>query len=83
MAELEELHHLCRRHRLRLGLHLLGPTGHRAGSEPIFPQGSLAIRVLVDGGDAAVGRCQSDPGRETIDELARSCLALLERKGLR
>lgn len=75
------LHDVCRAHGLTLRLALLGPTGHRARSEPVWPEGSLSVRVYVDE-DVVVGRCQSDPGRESVDELADQCLDLLRRKGL-
>lgn len=82
MGALEQLHVVCRRHSLRLHLCLLDATGHRVRREPIHPDGSLALRVLVGEGEVAVGRCQSDPGREPLDELAAGCLELLRRKGV-
>lgn len=83
MGALEQLHLLCRRHGLRLGLHILEPTGHRARDYEIHPHGSLAIRILDRDNGVAVGRCQTQPGRESLDELAASCIALLDRRGYR
>lgn len=83
MGALEQLHHVCRRHGLRLALHILEPTGHKARDYEIHPYGSLAIRIVHPEKGVAVGRCQSDPGRESIEELARSCIELLERRGYR
>lgn len=83
MAALETLHQLCRsRSDLRLILVLIDPTNHRARRERIWPHGSLALRVVIGDGDSIVGRCQSEPGRETVDELAAGCLDTLRRKGL-
>lgn len=77
-----DLHALCRRRGFKLGLLLIGPTGHRARSEPLYPHGSLSVRVLIGDSDVAAGRCQSDPGLEHIDELAAGCLEVLRRKGV-
>lgn len=75
------LHDVCQAHGLELHLAILGPTGHRARSEAIWPDGSLRLRVL-SAGDVVIGRCQSDPGLESVDELAEQCLEGLRRKGL-
>lgn len=83
MGALDELHHVCASHTgLRLVLVLLDPTARRARREPIYPHGSLAMRVLINDGDSVIGRCQSEPGLETVDELAYACLELLRRKGV-
>lgn len=75
------LHDVCLAHGLQLHLTLLGPTGHRARGEPMWPHGSLSVKVLA-AGDVVIGRCQSDPGLESVDELADQVLEGLRRKGL-
>lgn len=75
------LHDVCQAHGLRLHLALLGPTGHRARGDPMWPHGSLSLRVLA-GDDVVIGRCQSDPGLESVDQLADQVIDGLRRKGL-
>lgn len=51
-------------------------------SIPGAPAGSFRLRVLDRDGDTIAGRVQSQPGRESLDELAAGCAATLVRKGV-
>ncbi len=75
-----ELAAVCKRRRLKLVLELIGPTGYlqRDDVGPAF----LRARVLTYDGDVLAGRCQSEPGRESLDELAAGVHATLMKRGV-
>lgn len=76
-----ELAAVCRRRRMRLVLELIGPTGHPQRGDDVGPA-YLRVRVLTYDGDVLAGRCQSDPGRESVDELAAGVHETLQRRGV-
>lgn len=44
--------------------------------------GSLQLRVLTRERELIGGRIQSEPGRETLDQLAAGCIETLRKKGV-
>ena len=79
---LVELHDACKREGLHLALDLIGPTGHRARDQEVAGYYTLRLRALLPTGDVVAGRCQSEPGREPVDELATGVVNTLRAKGL-
>jgi len=82
MMGLELLATICERRGLAVRIDLIGPTGHNARSEPIAPHGSLRVRVITLQDEVVLGRCQSDPGKESIDELSELCVIGLAARGV-
>lgn len=69
----------CRRRRLKIVLELVDHAVRPARDfEGVW---SLRVRIFDRDGHVLVGRCQGDPGVETLDDLATSCAEILRRRG--
>jgi hypothetical protein len=82
MTPFEELTELCARRRYSLRLGLVDATNRDAGPIPVHPDGAFRLRVFA-GDDVLAGRLQSEPGRESLDQLAAGCLHTLRNQHIR